>query len=106
MAKWIKSEYHERLVMRCMVMGGQLGNVLSAIKHLVRNTGEMAHAGDKTMKGQQAYAMTELSDLIVQAELMVAELGYDVETTRKLGWDRYNERKAEFKSANKGHAWI
>ncbi len=104
--KWIKTEYHERLVMRCILIGGQLGNVLSSIKHLVRNTGNMAHQGDKTMKGQQAYAMSELSDVIVQVELMIAELGYDYEKTRTLGWERYNERKKEFEKENKGHTWI
>ncbi len=63
--KWIRSEYHERLVMRCLLISNQAGNLIGSIKHLVRNTVGISDLEDKTIKGHNAYAMSELADMMV-----------------------------------------
>lgn len=104
--KHIKTEYHEKLVMRLLLMQNQLGNITGSIKHFIRNTVNISDLKDKTLIGHKSYAMTELSDLIMQTVLLSAELGYNFEDVKETGLKRYNERKKEFIKANKLHQWI
>lgn len=87
----------EQLVMRAILLGSQLSDVLGGVKHLVR--GIDANIQLKLLEGS-------LGDVIVQTEFLCRDLGLSIRSVRSIGYARYHETKEEWERRGRKDKWI
>ncbi len=92
----------ERLMLRTLILQRQAGNTAGSISFLMRT--EITDT--KKEEALTAQLKCDLGDLILQAEMLVKDLGLSLVEVKNLAYDRYYECKNEFKMNGKSQYFI
>jgi len=90
----------QRLLFRIGFLHAQVSGIFAALKHILRGTEDVERS-----RANIAYVKSEIGDLIVQTHLLCDNLGVDYDECAKLGWERYEELKAEWDGKGYGDKW-
>ncbi len=89
-------------MLRTLITQRQAGNVAGSVSFLMRTP-------DEELDKQQALKLhleCDLGDLILQAEMLAKDLGFNVDKMKLQAYDRYDECKNEFKTKGKSQYFI
>lgn len=92
----------ERLMLRALILQRQAGNTAGSITFLMRTDIE----DNKKKEALIAQLKCDLGDLILQVEMLVKDLGLNLDEVKSLSYDRYDECKNEFKMNGKSQYFI
>ena len=89
-----------RILFRIGFLHAQVSGIFGALKHILRGTEEW------DCRASTGFVKSEIGDLIVQTHLLCEQLGLDYAELEKVGWERYNESKAEWERRGFGDKWV
>jgi hypothetical protein len=92
----------ERIMLRTLILGRQMGNASGTISFLLR-TEESETIKYNALLDQ---LKCDLGDLILQAEMLLRDLGLNVIEVKGLAYKRYEECKNEFQQHGKSQFFI
>ena len=90
-----------RILFRIGFLHQQVSGIFANLKHILRGSQDVAD-----IRAEMAYVKSEVGDLIIQTHLLCQQLGTDYGECEALGWERYNESKAEWEKKGYGDKWI
>lgn len=90
----------ERIMLRTMILTRQLGNASGTLGFLMRTDNE------NVLKALREHLKCDLGDLLLQVEMLIKDLKFDIKQVKQLAYDRYDECKDEFKRNGKSQYFI
>lgn len=90
----------QQILFRLLFIHQETSGIFTSLKHILR---DVESWDDRASRG---FVKSELSDLIVQVELLCQQLNLDYADIRALGWERYNESRAMWEKRGMGDRWV
>lgn len=89
-----------QILFRIGFLHAQVSGIWGALKHILRGTEEW------DSRANTAFVKSEIGDLIIQTHKLCEQLELDYKECEDLGWERYNESKAEWERRGFGDKWV
>ena len=91
-----------KLEQRTLILLRQAGNVSGDISFYTRTPSE----DDLKIKGLKEHLKCDLGDLLLQTQMLIKELGFDIDEVTLIAYERYDECKNEFKAKGKSQYFV
>lgn len=89
-----------QILFRIGFLHQEVSGIFASLKHIIRGT----ESWDS--RANIAFVKSDVGDLIVQTHLLCQQLELDYKECERLGWERYDESKAEWEKKGFGDKWI
>ena len=89
-----------KFMLRTLILLRQAGNVSGTISFLVRSD------DDIRTKLLIDHLKCDLGDLLLQTEMLIRDLGFNINEIKQLSYERYDECKQEFKQKGKSQYFV